>query len=261
MISISSFFLFLRCKFFASFAFVLVSFSAVGKPFNDLEVSFSHGKSFISKNKISSGKPAEIFKNYRLLLQFPYAVLVSNDSYLELVKKDEIQLRVGQSSVLEFISPNHLNAMQGAFLLYSKNDENWKISSNEATLSLKGRGTWMFEKTESGDLKIILLEGKGLASLDEEEKKLSFGELLLLRTSPKNELSHPITLELPLLLATSRLINNYETILHSKPRLVSAAKVQIVRLKKRYQALVGGTNEQSELRMWAIRKSTEKNNN
>ena len=55
--------------------------------------------------------------------------------------------------------------------------------------------------------------------------------------------------------------NNYETILYSKPRLVSAAKVQIVRLKKRYQALVGGTNEQSELRMWAIRKSTEKNNN
>ena len=39
---------------------------------------------------------------------------------------------------------------------------------------------------------------------------------------------------------------------------MSAAKVQIVRLKKRYQALVGGTNEQSELRMWAIRKSTEK---
>ena len=64
-----------------------------------------------------SGKPAEIFKNYRLLLQFPYAVLVSNDSYLELIKKDEVQLRVGQSSVLEFISPNHLNAMQGAFFV------------------------------------------------------------------------------------------------------------------------------------------------
>ena len=91
---------------------------------------------------------------------------------------------------------------------------------------------------------------------------MSFGELLLLRTSPKNELSHPITSRTTSSTCNPQgLINNYETILYSKPRLVSAAKVQIVRLKKRYQALVGGTNEQSELRMWAIRKSTEKNNN
>ena len=259
MISFSSFFLLLRCKFLASFVYFLVSLPADGKPFYNLEVSFSHGKSFISENKIASGKPAEISKNYRLLFPFPYAVLVSNDSYLELVNKDEIQLRVGQSSVLEFISPAHLNAMQGTFLLYSKSHQNWKISSNEATISLKGRATWMIEKTKSGDLKIVLLEGEGLVSLAEEEKKLNFGELLLLQTSPKNELSHPITLELPLLLATSRLINNYETNLYSKARLASAAKVQLVRLKKRYQALLGGTNEKSELRMWAIRNQVKKN--
>ena len=147
MISFSSFFLLLRCKFLASFVYFLVSLPADGKPFYNLEVSFSHGKSFISENKIASGKPAEISKNYRLLFPFPYAVLVSNDSYLELVNKDEIQLRVGQSSVLEFISPTHLNAMQGTFLLYSKSHQNWKISSNEATISLKGRATWMIEKT------------------------------------------------------------------------------------------------------------------
>ena len=46
--------------------------------------------------------------------------------------------------------------------------------------------------------------------------------------------------------------------LYSKARLASGAKVQLVRLKKRYQALVGGTNEKSELHMWAIRNQPKK---
>ena len=259
MIHFGPLFLPLRYNSIALIGCVLFATHGFSKPFSDLIVSSCYGRAFLSENNGSSSKPSEIFKNHRLLFSFPYAILVSNNSYLELLNKDEIQLRVGKSSVFEFLSPTHIDVMQGSFLLYHKNHLNWKISLNDSTISLAGRATWMIEKTKSGDLKIILLEGEGFVRLGEEEKKLNFGELLLFQTSSKNELSQTINLELSLLLATSKLINNYQTDLYSKPRLVSAAKVQIVRLKRRYQALVGGTNEKSELRMWAIRNKMIKN--
>ena len=108
--------------------------------------------------------------------------------------------------------------------------------------SYYAQGTWMVETTEKLGLKIILLEGTLQVLGEKEPLTLSAGELVLV--SDKNDqISQTIKIDLPLMLNTCRLINNFETKLPSLSRLISAAQVQSIRLKKRYEAVVGGVKE------------------
>ena len=102
-----------------------------------------------------------------------------------------------------------------------------------------------------------MLEGKALLSSAKAKQSLQAGELVLVQAGNPDS-GQTINVDLPLLLATSRLINNFSAPLPSQSKLISAAKVQAVRLKKRYEALIGNTNDQNQLRLWALRKEKRK---
>ena len=77
------------------------------------------------------------------------------------------------------------------------------------------------------------------------------GDLVLIN-SKSSQASRPIQVELPLLLGTSRLINGFSTPLPSNSKMISAAHVQALRLKKRYEAFVGDVSEDKKLQLWAL---------
>ena len=59
----------------------------------------------------------------------PHGVLVPNNSYLELFSEDDLQMRIGQASVLEFPKANEFNLINGS-LFGIKKETSMRISQN-----------------------------------------------------------------------------------------------------------------------------------
>ena len=164
-------------------------------------------------------------------------------------------MRIGQASVLEFPKANEFNLINGALLLASKKETSIRISTKTGSVNLTFDGSLMMENAKKDNLKFILLEGFVQLSMNEKNRTLQAGNLILTHVQ-ENTFSKILTIELPLLISSSKLINNFSKPVQRENKLISAAKVQSLRLKKRYQALIGDLNEQNELRMWALKKST-----
>jgi hypothetical protein len=218
------------------------------------KVSFTQGKCFFQPEDIKRVDTQALKPGIIINQLFPYALVTGKDSYLEVLDYPESKnvFRLGQSSAIENRQPYHLYYFQGSSLISNRDYAKWRLETKSTLIHIYAQGTWMVETTEQLGLKIILLEGT-LQVLDEKEPlTLSAGELVLV--SEKNDqTSQTIKIDLPLMLNTCRLINNFETKLPSLSRLISAAQVQSIRLKKRYEAVVGGVKE-NKLQIWAIKK-------
>ena len=222
---------------------------------SDVEVQVTHivGDSFVSASGNEGEKPIPLALGDKFKRTSPFAILVAKGSYAEMTLQTESILRIGQQSVIEFRNPNHLRIFNGSALLLLSKQQSLNLETNGTKIQLTGRGTLMFESPKGKNLKIIMLEGKALLSSAKAKQSLQAGELVLVQAGNPDS-GQTINVDLPLLLATSRLINNFSAPLPSQSKLISAAKVQAVRLKKRYEALIGNTNDQNQLRLWALRK-------
>tara|TARA_B100000242_G_scaffold293929_1_gene273726 strand:- start:7184 stop:7888 length:705 start_codon:yes stop_codon:yes gene_type:complete len=222
---------------------------------SDFEVQVTHivGDSFVSTSRNEGEKPIPLVLGDKFKRTSPFAILVAKGSYAEMTLQTEAILRIGQQSVIEFRNPNYLRIFNGSALLLLSKQQSLNLETNGTKIQLTGRGTLMFESPKGKNLKIIMLEGKALLSSAKAKQSLQAGELVLVQAGNPDS-GQTINVDLPLLLATSRLINNFSAPLPSQSKLISAAKVQAVRLKKRYEALIGNTNDQNQLRLWALRK-------
>ena len=222
---------------------------------SDFEVQVTHivGDSFVSTSRNEGEKPIPLVLGDKFKRTSPFAILVAKGSYVEMTLQTEAILRIGQQSVIEFRNPNYLRIFNGSALLLLSKQQSLNLETNGTKIQLTGRGTLMFESPKGKNLKIIMLEGKALLSSAKAKQSLQAGELVLVQAGNPDS-GQTINVDLPLLLATSRLINNFSAPLPSQSKLISAAKVQAVRLKKRYEALIGNTNDQNQLRLWALRK-------
>lgn len=222
---------------------------------SDFEVQVTHivGDSFVSTSRNEGEKPIPLVLGDKFKRTSPFAILVAKGSYAEMTLQTEAILRIGQQSVIEFRNPNYLRIFNGSALLLLSKQQSLNLETNGTKIQLTGRGTLMFESPKGKNLKIIMLEGKALLSSAKAKQSLQAGELVLVQAG-NSDSGQTINVDLPLLLATSRLINNFSAPLPSQSKLISAAKVQAVRLKKRYEALIGNTNDKNQLRLWALRK-------
>ena len=234
---------------------VISQFHAHGADQNVFQVSELIGPSFLSTETNASKKPTLLTQTQNLPQSIPHGILVPNNSYLELFSEDDLQMRIGQASVLEFTKANEFNLINGSLLLASKKETFMRISSKTGSVDLTFDGTLMMENAKKDNLKFILLEGFVQLGMNKKNRTLQAGNLILTRVQ-ENTFSKILTVELPLLISSSKLINNFSRPVQTENKLISAAKVQSLRLKKRYQALIGNLNEQNELRMWALKKST-----
>jgi len=214
------------------------------------EVSFHSGKCYLQLKRDKVPKPFILEANQTISDLPPYALVTAMDAFLE-VKRGSTLLRLGRTTALEFQLDGSYFFIKGSVLFSSRVQKQWVIKSNHTNFQFSAQGTWLMETTPLG-FKIITLEGELLPSPDDETSQTPIlpGELALI-TGPKGLVSQSLKVELPVLLSTSRLINVFPSPLPSQSRLISAAQVQSLRTKARYNAFIGGVSEDSKLRIWS----------
>ena len=183
--------------------------------------------------------PKTLTSNKNIEESLPFALGTSHQSFLEIkvLRESSASLvRMGSNSALEFRQDKSCRLYKGAFLFSKHSTLPWNFDYSDTKLQIDGSGTWMIECQQSG-IKLILLEGKISVGSSASKQTLSSGDLVLISSSnPKG--TNPIKIDLPLLLSTSRLINSFPARLKSNSRLFSAAQVQTLRVKRKYDALV-----------------------
>jgi hypothetical protein len=218
------------------------------------EVSFHSGKCYLQLKRDKVPKPSILETNQTIIDLPPYALVTSKDAFLEVKRganESQTLLRLGRATAFEFQIDGSYFFIKGSALFSSRLQKPWVIKSDATLFKFLGEGTWLMETTPLG-FKVILLEGEILPSSDEEPPQAPIlpGELALV-TGPKGLVSQSLKVELPVLLSTSRLINVFHSPLPSQSRLISAAQVQSLRTKARYNAFIGGVSEDSKLRIWS----------
>jgi len=221
---------------------------------NRLFISHQSGQCFLQLKRNPLPKPQEVEANQTIDQGMPFALITSPNSFLEFFPEQDSPdslIRLGRSTALELQPEGSYILIKGSALFSNREQSNWRILSGNSQFKFSGSGTWLMETTSLG-FKLILLEGQ-LNFLDLEtqtQKTVHPGELVLI-TGREGVISQSIKVELPTLLATSRLINLFPTALPSESRLISAAQVQAMRTKVRYDAFIGGVSEDRKLRIWS----------
>ena len=246
-----------KCFFFV-FTFNWLFFSSIAFCLSNTEedsskkvINFCRGKTYLQPKKMDGKPPKSLSEGQIIKAEYPYALIAGKLSYIEVHQtnsKSSTIVRIGKSTALEFNSQDSFWLYQGSVLFSHRQDLSWEISSPESHFSVKGSGTWMTEKTEIG-FKIILLEGKIVVIGEKNTTEIQAGDLILV-TGKKGQTSQKLKIELPLLLATSKLLNNFDNYLPSHSRLVSAAHVQTLRTRKKYESMIGGVTKNRKLEIW-----------
>ena len=218
------------------------------------QVRTVHGECFLQPKNSVDGEAFPLGHGFKLANRFPFALVSRINSYLEIYNfpQNSNILRIGQSSAIEIRNHYHLYFFQGSALFSKSNTANWKFETDATQIDATGKGTWLIETTEKKGFKVISLEGELQITNGSKSISLNSGELLLVGEK-ENQISQKIQIDLPLLIKTCRLLNNFQSELPSKSRIISAAQVQALRLKKRYEAVVGGVKD-NKLQIWAIKK-------
>ena len=164
--------------------------------------------------------------------------------------------RLGSSSTIQFISKNHLSFINGSALICSSKNKEITIETISSKAFFNGSGTFLIETTSNGGFKFIPIEIDGVLKTEiGESKTLKDGRLLLVLNSP-SELGDAFDIDLLLLLKSSRLINSYPTPLPSMGRIGLSVYEQQLRLKGKYDALIGDATSNNNLQMWKFGKKT-----
>lgn len=216
-------------------------------------VSAVTGKAFVVYKQTPNLAPQKLDQNDSVVYQAPYSLVTSKDSFLEIKHESFAQpytLRMGQSTGMEFRKNSKFYIFQGSILLAGLGEMSWSLESNVSKVELTGSGTLIAEVIPVG-FKVLILEGSFSTLTSVEESSLESGDLVLL-TGEKGKPSQKIKIELPLLLSTSRLINHFPEALITQSRLISAAQVQVLRMKSKYNAFIGGVSEDRQLRIWKV---------
>ena len=219
-------------------------------------VSAVIGKAFVVSKQNPDLPPQKLDQNDSIVYQTPYSLVTSKESFLEIKHQSLDQpytLRMGQSTGAEFRENSKFYLFQGSLLLAGMGEMSWSLESNVSKAKLTGSGTLIAEVIPVG-FKILVLEGRFSSLSSVAEEPIESGDLVLM-SGEKGKPSQKIKIELPLLLSTSRLINHFPDPLITQSRLISAAQVQVLRMKSKYNAFIGGVSEDRQLRIWKVPSS------
>jgi hypothetical protein len=236
---------------------LLFAHKGAANPYNPT-VKSSLGEAFLVL-KDNPSAPIVLEENQTIDATLPYSAVTPVNSYLEIESPSSeafptFSLRLGQSSGIEFRKPTSFYIFKGSFLIADKSTRQWKFESNSSVIQFSGSGTFMIETTPLG-FKLIILEGLyKLAESKGTRSDLTSGDLILI-SGHSGEVSQSMQVELPLILNSSRLVNYFPNKLSTHSRLISAAQVQALRMKSKYNAFIGGVSEDRQLRIWKVPSS------
>lgn len=215
----------------------------------DLTVSFQKGNiSLVNSNQTDSITP---FWENEQKIDSLYFISTSNGSRFELKSNDTIW-RVGSQSFVRFESQQQVWIHSGSLLLCLESEKTINFKSRTSDATFTGKGTIIIECLENGGFKFIPLEGDGvLKTVKDAPFPILGGRLVLVLGNP-SYLGSSYDIDLMLLLQSSKLINYFPTPLSTFDQIGLALYIQQIKLKGKYNALIGDATTDNELQIWAF---------
>jgi len=167
------------------------------------------------------------------------------------------EIRIGSNSILQWKSKNELQLIDGSIFVCKENDDAWLLSSVSGSAEIIGECTFIAESTSNGGYKFICLSGKPILKTDSGETKIPAGRLVLV-LGETNALGNAYDIDLLLLLKSSLLINAFEEPPSTMSKIGLAVYSQQLKLKNKYNALIGDAPTDKNLQMWVLGSSQNK---
>ena len=163
---------------------------------------------------------------------------------------DDKYWRLGSNSMARWYSSKTLWLHSGSALFCSTENDTIHLSTTESNATFSGTGTIIIEATKNGGFKFIPLEAKGTISTEKGgSKKVVGGRMLLILGNP-SFFGDAFDIDIMLLIKSSRLVNSYPTILPTFKKIGLAIYIQELKLRGKYDALIGDATTEENLQMW-----------
>ena len=215
----------------------------------ELTCTYSIGTNWLFPDNNGTGTKLIRFEQ-NSTIEYGDSIHTKEQSLCELTNK-ELHIRMGSNSILE-VKDGELLITKGNILINNRSVRELSITSELSTLKTEGQFTGIIECTSNGGFKFIPLEGKGKIIPEQgKTKDIYRGRLTMIIGSP-SQLGSAYDIDLLLLLKSSRLINSFPTALPSMKRISLSVYAQQLRMKGKYNALIGDAPTNDNLQMWAF---------
>ena len=170
---------------------------------------------------------------------------------------DEVIFRLGSLTVVQWPDKNTISLNSGSIVICSEKSIELNIHSRSSQSIFVGSGTIIIESLENGGFKFIPLEVKGTLSTSKGGTiDLTGGRMLLILESP-SYFGDAYDIDLMLLLRSSMLINAFPTPLPTFNQIGLAVYIQELKMKGKYDALIGDAPTAGELEIWRFGEAKE----
>ena len=167
--------------------------------------------------------------------------------------------RLGSNSMARWHSDSHFWLHSGSALYCSTQEDTIRLSTRESNATFNGHGTIIIEATKNGGFKFIPLEGKGTITTENGQTQEIIGGRLLLVLGNPSRLGDAYDIDIMLLIKSSRLINAFTSSLPTFKKIGLAIYVQEMKLKGKYNALIGDATSDKNLQMWKFQENSDNN--
>ncbi len=216
----------------------------------DFKAKFIKGKIESITDTLNDSVSVHPVKNDDLL-EYNQLICTAKDSRGEF-QLNLLTLRLGSLSVMSVLGENSFFLHSGSMLIACKNKSEFKISTTSSSATFTGSGTILIETTNNGGFKFIPFEGRGTLKTENKNAQEVRGGRLVLVLGKPSKLGDAYDLDLMLLLRTCRLINSFPDPLDTFGRISLAVYSQELKLKGKYNALIGDAPSDTNLQVWAF---------
>ena len=175
------------------------------------------------------------------------------------ILQNDIILRVGSLSVTKWLDENSIWLHSGSILYCSETYQNFEISTTKSKAKINGKGSIIIEATQNGGFKFIPLEGKGSISTEKGGSKDIIGGRMILVLGNPTYYGDAYDIDIMLMLKSSRLINSFPDPLPTFEKIGLAIYIQDLKLKGKYDALIGDATTNENLQMWRFGSAKKEN--
>ena len=222
-------------------------------------VSYLTGKVEIIDSEIAGPESISDLEINATIL--PKHVLATGKGSRIALRQNDVRWRLGSLSVGRWFPNNSFWLHSGSALFCSSEDGDFTFSTREANATFSGSGTIIIEATTNGGFKFIPLEAKGTIRTPKGDAQDVRGGRLLLVLGKPTRFGDAFDIDIMLLLKSSRLVNAFPDPLPTFDKIGLALYVQELKLKGKYDALIGDATTNENLQMWKFGKKPVKEAN
>ncbi|MEC7393618.1 MAG: hypothetical protein VX839_01920 [Verrucomicrobiota bacterium] len=222
-------------------------------------VSYLTGKVEIIDSEIAGPESISDLETNATIL--PKHILATGKGSRIALRQNDVRWRLGSLSVGRWFPNNSFWLHSGSALFCSSEDGDFTFSTREANATFSGSGTIIIEATANGGFKFIPLEAKGTIRTPKGDAQDVRGGRLLLVLGKPTRFGDAFDIDIMLLLKSSRLVNAFPDPLPTFDKIGLALYVQELKLKGKYDALIGDATTNENLQMWKFGKKPVKEAN